>query len=178
MTVNKQQKAKITIEQLFICTSIKLQSLGDFFFHTTQRMEEWRGKVRKNIRSGKPVQNIINVNIWVGIYIDISYSHIFIWNHSHTYQYTKNLKCNFSPSHRCGHNYSFLLTTHYQSRYHQSFNLNLRARGPCGFVYVCFSRGWGFLWVKYSHWLINDKFFKKARFLEDLSEVDRLWNAL
>lgn len=31
MTVNKQQKAKITIEQLFICTSIKLQSWGDFF---------------------------------------------------------------------------------------------------------------------------------------------------
>lgn len=31
----------------------------------------------KNIRSGEPVQNIINVNIWVGIYI--SYSHIIIW---------------------------------------------------------------------------------------------------
>lgn len=31
MTVNKQQKAKITIEQLFICTSIKLQSWGDSF---------------------------------------------------------------------------------------------------------------------------------------------------
>lgn len=32
MTVNKQQKAKITIEQLFICTTIKLQRWGDFFF--------------------------------------------------------------------------------------------------------------------------------------------------
>lgn len=79
MTVNKQQKAKITIEQLFICTSIKLQSWGDFFFFKLHK--EWRnegGKVRKNIRSGEPVQNIINVNIWVGIYIEISYSHIFI----------------------------------------------------------------------------------------------------
>lgn len=40
MTVNKQQKkAKITIEQLFICTSIKLQTWGEFV-QTTQRMEE------------------------------------------------------------------------------------------------------------------------------------------
>lgn len=50
MTVNKQQKAKITIEQLFICTTIKLQSWGDFFL-TTQRTEEWRGKVRKTLEA-------------------------------------------------------------------------------------------------------------------------------
>lgn len=75
MTVNKQQKAKITIEQLFICTTIKLQSWGDFLLHKEQRNE---GESEKNIRSGEPVQNIINVNIWVGIYIEISYSHIFI----------------------------------------------------------------------------------------------------
>lgn len=37
-----------------------------------------KGESEKNIRSGEPVQNIINVNIWVGIYIEISYSHIFI----------------------------------------------------------------------------------------------------
>lgn len=86
MTVNKQQKAKI-IEQLLICTTIELQTWGDFSFSlTTQRTEGWR---EKNIRSGEPVQNIINVNIWVGIYI--SYSHIIIWKKkpSYIYQYTK-----------------------------------------------------------------------------------------
>lgn len=41
MTVNKQQKAKITIEQLFICTTIKLQRWGDFFLklHKERRNE-------------------------------------------------------------------------------------------------------------------------------------------
>lgn len=55
MTVNKQQKAKkITIEQLFICTTIKLQSWGDFFkLHKEQRNE---GGSEKNMRSGEPVQ--------------------------------------------------------------------------------------------------------------------------
>lgn len=77
MTVNKQQKAKITIEQLFICTTIKLQSWGDFFLNYTNN-GGMKGESEKNIRSGEPVQNIINVNIWVGIYIEISYSHIFI----------------------------------------------------------------------------------------------------
>lgn len=39
MTVNKQQKAKI-IEQLLICTTIELQTWGDFSFSlTTQRTE-------------------------------------------------------------------------------------------------------------------------------------------
>lgn len=76
MTVNKQQKANITIEQLSIYTTVKLQSWGDVF----QLHKEWRneGGKRENIRSGEPVQNFINVNIWVGIYIEISYSHIFI----------------------------------------------------------------------------------------------------
>lgn len=75
MTVNKHQKAKITNEQLFISTTIKLQSWGDFSSLTTQRMKR---ESEKNIGSGEPVQNIIKVNIWVGIYIEISYSHIFI----------------------------------------------------------------------------------------------------
>lgn len=39
---------------------------------------EQDGSVKTNIRSGEPVQNIINVNIWVDIYIAISSSHIFI----------------------------------------------------------------------------------------------------
>lgn len=42
MTVNKQQKAKIKIEQLFICTTIKLQSWGDFLLlklHKERRNE-------------------------------------------------------------------------------------------------------------------------------------------
>lgn len=49
MTVNKQQRPKITIEQLFICTSIKLQSLGDLK-KKKKLHKEWRnegGKVRK-----------------------------------------------------------------------------------------------------------------------------------
>lgn len=74
--------------------------VGVIFFFKLHK--EWRnegGKVRKNIRSGEPVQNIINVNIWVGIYIEISYSHIFIWKHSHTYQYT-NTKIQNATSHQ------------------------------------------------------------------------------
>lgn len=39
---------------------------------------EQEESVKTNIRSGEPVQNIINVNIWVDIYIAISSSHIFI----------------------------------------------------------------------------------------------------
>lgn len=47
MTVNKQQKAKITIEQLFICTSIKLQSLGDFFFSYYTKNGAMKGESEK-----------------------------------------------------------------------------------------------------------------------------------
>ena len=47
MTVNKQQKAKITIEQLFICTTIKLQSWGDFFLKLHKERRNEGGKVRK-----------------------------------------------------------------------------------------------------------------------------------
>ena len=81
-----------------------------------------KGESEKNMRSGEPVQNIIKVNIWVGIYIEISYSHIFIWKHSHTYQYT-NTKIQNATSQQAidvGTANYFFLTTHYQSRYHQS----------------------------------------------------------
>lgn len=36
-------------------------------------MEDRKGGSEKNIRSGEPVQNMINVSVWVGIYIEISY---------------------------------------------------------------------------------------------------------
>lgn len=51
--------------------------VGVIFFNYTKN-GGMKGESEKNIRSGEPVQNIINVNIWVGIYIEISYSHIFI----------------------------------------------------------------------------------------------------
>lgn len=73
MTANKQQKAKITIEQLSICTSIKLQRWGIFFLSNYTKNGGLKGGSEKNIRSGEPVQNMINVSIWVGIYIEISY---------------------------------------------------------------------------------------------------------
>lgn len=67
MTANKQKKAKITIEQLSIYTSINykigvlfsfklLKKFGMGMGGGTGRRE---GGVRKNIRSGEPVQNMI-----------------------------------------------------------------------------------------------------------------------
>lgn len=76
MTVNKQQKAKITIEQLY-AQPLNYKVGVIFFFYYTKN-GGMQGESEKNMRSGEPVQNIINVNIWVSIYIEISYSHIFI----------------------------------------------------------------------------------------------------
>jgi len=46
---------KITIEQLFICTTITTTKLGvNFFYYTMNRNEE--GNVSKNIRSSEPVE--------------------------------------------------------------------------------------------------------------------------
>lgn len=52
--------------------------VGVILFKNYTKNGGMKGGSEKNIRSGEPVQNIINVNIWVGIYIEISYSHIFI----------------------------------------------------------------------------------------------------
>lgn len=47
MTANKQQKAKITIEQLSICTSIKLQNWGIHFLLNYSKNFGW-GRGRKS----------------------------------------------------------------------------------------------------------------------------------
>lgn len=52
--------------------------VGVIFFFRYTKNGGMKGESEKNLRSGEPVQNIINVHIWVGIYIEISSSHIFI----------------------------------------------------------------------------------------------------
>lgn len=64
---------------------------------------EQEASVKTNIRSGEPVQNIINVNIWVDIYIAISSSQ-YIYMKTVLHTQSKNSRCNFSPSRRCGRN--------------------------------------------------------------------------
>lgn len=79
MTVNKQQKAKKKqLNNSYAHPSNYKLGVILFKLHKEWRNEAGWGECEKNIRSGEPVQNIINVNIRVGIYIEISYSHIFI----------------------------------------------------------------------------------------------------
>lgn len=75
------------MEQLLICTTIKLQCWGEFYLYNM--MNKWKQKKVGKNRSREPVQNI-KCNIWVFIYIEIFSSHIFIYmkTFSYTYQYT------------------------------------------------------------------------------------------
>lgn len=91
---------------------------------------EQEASVKTNIRSGEPVQNIINVNIWVDIYIAISSSHIFIWKQS----YTHSQKIQDATSHRAvGVGATNVSSEHTLLELLPSVTLNLWARGPCGF---------------------------------------------
>ena len=104
MTVNKQQKAKIII-QLFICTTIKLQSWGDFFsffFYTKSRGMKREREI--NVRSGEPVQNIIRLicgYVLTKIFL-LSYIYMKKLSHTHTSIQTfflrTNSKYNFSTA--------------------------------------------------------------------------------
>lgn len=54
MTVNKQQKANITIEQLSIYTTVKLQSWGDVFqLHKERRNEGGSEKTLEAVNLSK-----------------------------------------------------------------------------------------------------------------------------
>lgn len=96
MTANKQQKAKITREQLSICTSIKLQNWGIFFLLNYILDGGGGRRVRKNIRSGEPVQNMRNVSVWEGIYIEMSY---LIYSYENVLTRTKIQTLEFKMQH-------------------------------------------------------------------------------
>ncbi|CAL8401436.1 unnamed protein product [Arctogadus glacialis] len=57
----------------------------------------------RDIRSSEPVQNCINANIWVIIYIEISNAHIFIYENTtltHTGIQTTKSQCDVSTADR------------------------------------------------------------------------------
>ena len=69
----------------------------NFLYYTMRRNEEGS---ERDIRSSEPVQNCINANIWVIIYIEISNAHIFIYENTltHTGIQTTKSQCDVSTA--------------------------------------------------------------------------------
>lgn len=138
------------MEQLLICTTIKLQCWGEFYLHNM--MNKWKQKKVGKNRSGEPVQNIKCQHLGIYLHRDFFLSYIYIYENTflHIPVYRqKNSKCNFI--HSINQSSAMVLGTaiffffcqytlplaicfsHSFELSCQLLNLDLRLRRPCGF---------------------------------------------